>query len=67
MTDRLWTLVILGGCALLLIAWDVYVAFFNREPNAKDTISGIVLGFARRHPLVPFAFGVLMGHFFWPQ
>jgi len=67
MSDRLWTIFFIGGTALLLIAWDVYVAFFNKTPNDRDTISGIVLGWARKHPVVPFAFGVLMGHLFWSQ
>lgn len=48
----------------LLIAWDIFVA---AEPQDGDTISELVLGFALKHPVIPFAFGVLMGHFFWPQ
>ena len=60
------TLTLLAVSAAVLIGWDVYVAL-NDVPNDRDTISGIVLGFARRHTIVPFAFGVLMGHLFWPQ
>ena len=29
------------------------------------TISEIVWAVSRYHPLVPFAFGLLVGHFFW--
>jgi len=65
--DRAITIWLLIGVAVLLISWDIYVAFFNKTPNSKDTISGVVLGFAQKHPVIPFAFGVLMGHFFWPQ
>lgn len=36
-------------------------------PAEGDTISEIVWHFARRYPILPFAFGVLMGHFFWQE
>ncbi len=63
MSDRGWTVVILLAVVALVGAWDVYVAFFNREKD--DTVSEVVRELARRHPLVPFLFGLLMGHFFW--
>ena len=64
MNARLWTIGILVGVTLLLIVWDVYAAT-NKERD--DTISEVVLGFARRHPVIPFLLGVLMGHLLWPQ
>ena len=64
MSARLWTIGILVGVTLLLIVWDVYAAT-NKERG--DTISEVVLGFARRHPVIPFLLGVLMGHLLWPQ
>jgi len=67
MTPRTWTIGILIAVTLLLIMWDVYVAFFNKVPNRQDTISGVVLGFAKRHPVIPFAIGVVCGHLLWPQ
>lgn len=48
--------------AALLIGWDLYVW---KVPDA--TISEVVLSAARRHPVIPFLFGVLMGHLFWYQ
>ncbi len=62
MTDRLWTIWILIGIAVCLIGWDIYVVFFNKEKN--DSISEVIRWWAKR-PIVPFAFGVLCGHWFW--
>lgn len=61
---RGWTIGILAGVTVLLIAWDIYAAA-NKERG--DTISEVVLGFARRHPVIPFLLGVLAGHLLWPQ
>ncbi len=54
---------VLAVVALVLIAWDVY-AYLTPEPD--DTISE-VLASASAHPIIPVAFGVLIGHWFWPQ
>lgn len=64
MTDRTKTILILAGATLGLVAWDVYVWL---SPGGGDTISEVVLGWAKKTVVVPFAFGVLMGHLFWPQ
>lgn len=58
------TIGILIVAAAVLIAWDVYVA---ANPTPGDTISEITLGFAMRHPVLPFVVGVVCGHLFWPQ
>ncbi len=63
MTRRV-TIGILVATALLLIAWDVYAYL---AAGSEATISRVTLGFARQHPVLPFAVGVLMGHLFWPQ
>jgi hypothetical protein len=57
------TISILIACALLLIGWDIYVAV-NKDDG--DTISEVLL-WVGKHPVIPFAFGVVMGHLFWPQ
>jgi len=64
MSTRTGTIGILAAITLLLVAWDVYAAT-NKERG--DTVSEVVLGFARRHPVIPFLLGVLMGHLLWPQ
>jgi hypothetical protein len=50
----------------LLIAWDIYVVFFNNIPNSKDSISGQLKTAGEKLRAIPFGFGVLGGHFFWP-
>lgn len=62
MTRYITTAIILittGG----LIAWDIFVAI---EPTPHDTISEVVLSYLRRHPFIPLAMGVLVGHLSWP-
>jgi hypothetical protein len=50
--------------AVALIVWDIHVAS-NAEEG--DTISELIYRFGQRHLLIPVAFGVFVGHFFWPQ
>lgn len=47
---------------VLLVGWDIFVAV---KPPSGDTISEIIRQTAGKHPIIPFAFGVLIGHFFW--
>lgn len=54
---------VIGGCAVVLIGWDLYAACSVDQP----TISALVLHYAHQYMLIPFGFGVVMGHFFWPQ
>jgi hypothetical protein len=42
----------------------IYEIWSLKSPQTGDTISEIIWKLAKR-PIVPFAFGVLMGHFFW--
>ncbi len=53
------TLVVFG-----LILWDVFAYLFG---GIEGTLSDVVLAWAWQKPLLPFVFGVLMGHLFWPQ
>lgn len=52
------------GSIVALGAYDVWVFIEAGEPA---TISQIILSVAMGNPIVPFCFGVLMGHLFWPQ
>lgn len=58
------TIAILAAVTLLLIVWDIYAA---TNKDKRDTISVVLLDFARRRPVLPFALGVIMGHLLWPQ
>lgn len=62
--SRRLTIAILVMTAVVLIVWDIYVAV---NGVSGDTISEVVLSFAQKHPVIPFVFGVVMGHLFWPQ
>lgn len=55
---------VIALAALLLAGYDLYA--FRKEGHGH-TISEVLTTWSLRHPLVPFALGVLMGHFFWPQ
>lgn len=46
-----------------LIGWDIYAAMSPLQP----TESAIILHYAHKFMMIPFAGGVLAGHFFWPQ
>jgi len=52
----------LGIVTALLLIWDVLAYVFGE--NA--TISVVVTDWSYYTPWVPFAFGVLMGHWFFP-
>jgi hypothetical protein len=64
MSTQRATKVILLVVAVGLVLWDVFVA---AEPTPGDTISEVMLRWALRHPVIPFAIGVVCGHVFWGQ
>lgn len=55
-----WVLVIGAVLVLLFDAWAA------QQPGV-DTISAAFSDLARRHPILPFALGVLIGHLLWPN
>lgn len=63
MSARVWTIIILSVVATVLVAWDIYVAFFNQE--RKDTVSKVLLDGSKRVWLLPYAWGVMGGHLFF--
>ena len=50
-----------GALCLLLLIYEGVALYQDRG----NTISEIIWRLTRYHPLVPFAMGVLMGHFFF--
>ena len=54
---------ILLGSTVALTAFDVWAALNARE---GDTLTEALRLLAKR-PIIPFVFGVLMGHLFWGQ
>lgn len=62
MSRRTLTHAVIFGVTGALIAYDVWAAF-----TPGGTVSEVMLALAHRHPVIPFAFGMLCGHFFWSQ
>lgn len=58
------TKVLLLVTAVVWAAYDV-IPFLN--PDRGDTISEVILYYAMRSFFLPYAFGVLCGHFFFPR
>ena len=58
------TKVILVTVTVLLIIWDIYAYMAG---GAQPTISRVIYETSTKHPILPFIFGVLIGHFFWAQ
>jgi hypothetical protein len=61
------TLGVIGICVVVLITWDIYVAFFNDIPNSRDTESGIMRRIGSRFVGIPIMWGVLGYHFWGPS
>ena len=56
------TKIVLGVTVLVLIIWATVAAVFGAEGS---TISEHVRDYAAAYPLIPFALGVVCGHWFW--
>ena len=56
------TRTILGALLIAIIAWDIYLAL-NDAP--MDTISEQIRELSRQYLIIPFAAGVVCGHWFW--
>jgi len=56
--------IILIVITIVLVIWDLFMV---GTPTMGDTISEYLLNLAFNNPSIPFAFGCLMGHLFWPQ
>lgn len=54
---------VLLGILVALVGYDVVVACLGQPP----TISERVWYWSKLYPIVPFAAGLLVGHFWWRQ
>lgn len=59
---REMTTIIIIAATVILIGYDVFAFIFA---GADATISVVIWEASKDFPMVPFGFGVLMGHFFW--
>lgn len=54
--------IVIISTALILIAWDIYAVW---KAGGKGTISYVIANAGKKNRMVPVAWGVLTGHFFW--
>ena len=57
------TITVLVSVAVLLLMYDIFVI---ARYGVKQSISYVVYSLSRQYPIIPFAFGFLMGHLFFP-
>lgn len=50
---------------LSLFVYEIVALILGAHGHTGDTISEIIWNVTAKRPLIPFAFGLLMGHFFW--
>jgi hypothetical protein len=58
-----WIILFWTGIICLLI-YEIYAITTSWK---GDTISEMIWEISLRKPIIPFAFGFLMGHFFWSK
>lgn len=56
--------VLLVVVALLVAVYELVAIFGGGQ---LGTVSEVLLAWSRRHPVIPLAAGILIGHLFWPQ
>lgn len=49
---------------VVLVLWDICCLWRGQD---QATISAVIWGLSRKYPIIPFAAGVLCGHWFWSQ
>ena len=55
------------GLAVLIALVVIYDIAAFAQGGVEATISRVVLGASVGNPILPFAFGIVCGHLFWPQ
>lgn len=67
MTGFVWPItstdIVIVSLTLLIFLWDAVLL----KHNEADTVSWRITWWAKRAPIVAVAFGVLIGHLFWPN
>lgn len=58
---------IMWGMIALLLLIVGYDAWACQDKDNRDTVSKMITKSSQKYLLIPFLFGLLMGHFFWSQ
>lgn len=56
------TAIFVGSFVAIAIIYDVFIII---KKGKEQSISAFMIRLAYKHPIIPFAMGVLMGHLFW--
>jgi len=62
MNWRTVTKVVIGSTIVALVGYDIAMVVFTD----RATLSSVITNSGYYSPILPFAFGVLMGHWFFP-
>jgi len=57
------TPVFIVTATIIIVGYDIFAAW--RKSDDHETISVVLRRAAMNRPVIPFAFGYLMGHLFW--
>jgi len=58
------TIAVIIMATTILVGWDIVVALNDVK---HDTISRVLQAWAFEFPVIPFLWGILGGHWFWPR
>ena len=64
--DQTITEIFIFATLIVIAVFDAIMAFGNKTSNRLDTISGRFQTWSKKVAMIPYAWGVLAGHFFWP-
>lgn len=67
MSTMNWRAVTSALLVCLAAAMGIYDVIAVWRGGGRATISSVVLDTARAYPILAIAFGILIGHLFWPQ
>jgi hypothetical protein len=56
------TIAFIVACTFLIIAYDIYAVLAG---GIDGTVSAVIFDYSREYPIIPFAFGIMAGHFFF--
>lgn len=60
---RKLTIMFILACVFIIIGYDIWAVYSG---GVDGTISSVIFDYSREFPLIPFAFGVLAGHLWFP-
>lgn len=62
-TSQKITFAVLMGILAVIVGWDIFAVCYWGD-SAGATESWVIFTLSRNYPIIPFLFGMLMGHLF---